>query len=148
MATCVFFGHSECYGLDKAVLQAAIEELFHQGVDEFLVGNHGGYDSMVFSCLQELSKEYPELCYSVVLAYLPTHKPEHDLYKGHSFYPEGLEFGPQKFAVERRNRFLVENGTHCIAFITHTWGGAYKFVRMAKRKGLTIINLGNPDIEL
>ena len=51
MATCSFFGHSECYGLDRNVLRRAIEELIALGVKEFLVGNHGGFDAMVFSCL-------------------------------------------------------------------------------------------------
>ena len=71
---CTFFGHSECYGLDAAVLRNAIENLIKQGTSEFLVGNHGQFDGMVFSCLQDLSKEYPEIMYSVALAYLPTHK--------------------------------------------------------------------------
>ena len=143
MATCIFFGHSECYGLDKAVLRAAIEELISQGVTEFLVGNHGGYDGMVFSCLQDLSKEYPEISYSVALAYLPTHKEEFDIYHGHSFYPEGQEIGPAKFAIERRNRYLIESSDICLCYINRSFGGAYKFARMAKNRGLQVINLGS-----
>ena len=73
---CTFFGHSECYGLDKAVLGNAIEDLIKQGVFEFLAENYGQFDGMVFSCLQELSKDYPEISYSVALAYLPTRKEE------------------------------------------------------------------------
>lgn len=71
MSVCAFFGHSECYGLDAAVLRNAIENLIKQGTSEFLVGNYGQFDGMVFSCLQDLSKEYPEISYSVALAYLP-----------------------------------------------------------------------------
>ena len=79
MSICTFFGHSECYGLDAAVLRNAIEDLIKQGITEFLVGNHGQFDSMVFSCLQDLSKDYPEISYSVALAYLPAHKEEYDI---------------------------------------------------------------------
>ena len=107
MSACAFFGHSECYGLDKDVLRNAIEDLIKQGITEFLVGNHGQFDGMVFSCLQDLSKDYPEIQYSVALAYLPTHKQEYDIYQGHSFYPEGQEMGPAKFAIERRNKWMV-----------------------------------------
>ena len=39
MSVCTFFGHSECYGLDAAVLRSAIEELIEQGITEFVVGN-------------------------------------------------------------------------------------------------------------
>jgi uncharacterized phage-like protein YoqJ len=144
---CTFFGHSECYGLDAAVLRSTIEDLIKQGVTEFLVGNHGQFDSMVFSCLQELSKDYPKISYSVALAYLPTHKPEYDLYKGHSFYPEGQEIGPAKFAIERRNRWMIDASDYCLCYINHTWGGAYKFAHMARRRGLTVINLGSAAIE-
>ena len=104
---CTFFGHSECYGLDNDVLRSAIEDLIKQGITEFLVGNHGQFDGMVFSCLQDLSKDYPEIQYSVALAYLPTHKQEYDIYQGHSFYPEGQEMGPAKFAIERRNKWMI-----------------------------------------
>ena len=144
---CTFFGHSECYGLDAAVLRSAIEELIEQGVTEFVVGNHGQFDGAVFSCLQDLSKVYPEISYSVALAYLPTHKEDYDIYHGHSFYPEGLEIGPAKFAIERRNRYLIDSSDICLCYVSYTFGGAYKFARMAKNRGLQVINLGSEAIE-
>ena len=147
MSVCTFFGHSECYGLDAAVLRNAIENLIKQGTSEFLVGNQGQFDGMVFSCLQDLSKDYPEISYSVALAYLPTHKDEYDIYHGHSFYPEGQEIGPAKFAIERRNRYLIDSADVCLCYVNHTFGGAYKFARMAKNRGLRVINLGSVDIE-
>ncbi len=147
MSVCAFFGHSECYGLDAAMLRNAIEDLIMQGTTEFLVGNHGQFDGMVFSCLQDLSKDYPEISYSVALAYLPTHKEEYDIYHGHSFYPEGQEVGPAKFAIERRNRYLIDSADICLCYVNHAFGGAYKFARMAKNRGLQVINLGSVAIE-
>lgn len=147
MNVCTFFGHSECYGLDKDLLRNAIEDLVKQGTTEFLVGNHGQFDGMVFSCLQGLSKDYSEISYSVALAYLPTHKEEYDIYHGHSFYPEGQEIGPAKFAIERRNRYLIDSADVCLCYVNHTFGGAYKFARMAKNRGLQVINLGSAAIE-
>ena len=143
---CTFFGHSECYGLDDAALRSAIEELIEQGITEFVVGNHGRFDSMVFFCLQGLSKVYPEISYSVALAYLPTHKEDYDIYRGHSFYPEGQENGLAKFAIERRNRYLIDTSDICLCYVNHTFGGAYKFARMAKRRGLQVINLGSLEL--
>ena len=147
MSVCTFFGHKDCYGLDQAVVRNAIEDLIKQGISEFLVGNHGQFDGMVFSCLQDLSKDYPEISYSVVLAYLPTHMEAYDIYHGHSFYPEGQEIGPAKFAVERRNRWMIDASDCCLCYINHTWGGAYKFARMAKNRGLRVINLGSTVTE-
>ena len=145
---CTFFGHSECYGLDAAVLRCAIEEVIKQGITEFVVGSHGQFDAMVFSCLQSLSKDHPDISYSVALAYLPTHKEDYDIYHGHSFYPEGMEIGPAKFAIERRNRYLIDTADVCICYVNHTFGGAYKFARMAKRRGLRVINLGSVELRL
>lgn len=144
---CTFFGHSECYGLDVAVLRSAIAELIEQDVTEFVVGNHGQFDAMVFSCLQDLSKVYPKIAYSVALAYLPTRKDDYDIYHGHSFYPEGQEIGPARFAIERRNRWMIDASDCCLCYINHTWGGAYKFARMAKNRGLQVFNLGSEAIE-
>ncbi len=146
VSVCIFFGHSECYGLDAAMLRSAIEDLIKQGVTEFLVGNHGQFDSMVFACLHDLSKNYPEISYFVALAYLPTRKEGYDIYHGHSFYPEGVEIGPAKFAIERRNRYLIDSADICVCYINRTWGGAYKFARMAKNRGLQIINLGSAQL--
>ena len=146
MKVCTFFGHSECYGLDAAALRSTIEDLIQQGVTEFVIGSHGQFDGMVFSCLQNLSKDY-EISYSVALAYLPTHKEDYDIYHGHSFYPEGQEIGPAKFAIERRNRYLIDSADICLCYIDHTFGGAYKFARMAKNRGLQVINLGTAVIE-
>ena len=141
---CTFFGHSECCGLDREVLRSAIEKLIKEGVTEFVVGDHGQFDSMVFSCLLDLSKEYSEISYSVALAYFPRHKGE--LYHGHSFYPEGQEVGPARFAIERRNRYLIDSAEMCLCYVNHTFGGAYKFAKMAKRHGLQVMNLGSTTI--
>ena len=85
--------------------------------------------------------------YSVALAYLPTRKDDYDIYHGHSFYPEGQEIGPAKFAIERRNRYLIDSADVCLCYVNHTFGGAYKFARMAKNRGLQVINLGSAAIE-
>ena len=143
MNTCTFFGHRECYGLDMTVLQNAIEELILQGVDTFYVGNQGQFDGMVYRCLKQLRKKYPNILVSVVLAYLPTgRKEDEDL--ADTMYPE-IE-GPPKFAIERRNRWMLAQSDHCLCCIDHSWGGAYKFARLAKHRGLKMISLGTIDM--
>ena len=144
MATCIFFGHRECYGLDNQVLKQSIEKLVNQGVDTFYVGNPGQFDSAVYSCLEQLRKRYPHIKVCVVVAYLPTEKNEYnDMID--TMYPE-IE-GHPKFAIEKRNRWLVDHSDFVLCYINHTWGGAYKFARLAERRGRTVINLGNADIE-
>lgn len=143
MSVCTFFGHRECYKLDREVLMRAIAELIGQGVDEFLVGNQGQFDRQVLSCLKSLQTQYPNIRYNVVLAYLPTQKGDGaDL--SDTIYPE-IE-GHPKFAVERRNRWLIRQADVCLCYVNHTWGGAYKFASMAKRCGLKVMNLGDARI--
>lgn len=139
---CTFFGHRECYDLEAAVLRNAIEDLIAQGISEFLVGHQGQFDAMVRHCLRALQKQYPHIRYSVVLAYFPTEK---SLWEDmtDTMYPEGLEGVHPKFAVEWRNRYLVDSADLCLCYINRTFGGAYKFARIAKKKGLTVINLGS-----
>ena len=146
MMSCTFFGHRECYGLDEQMLRDAIERLITNGVTTFYVGNQGDFDGMVFRCLTQLEKVYPHISCSVVLAYLPKQKQEYDSYSGYSLYPEGLETVHPRFAIEKRNRWMLEHADYCICYINHTYGGAYKFARMAKRKGLTVINLGSAEL--
>lgn len=145
METCTFFGHRECYGLDAQVLRGAIEDLIRKGVDAFYVGNQGQYDSMVYSCLKQLRKKHSHIRVCVVLAYLPTEKGEYDDMVD-TMYPE-IE-GHPKFAIERRNRWLIDHTDYCLCYINHTWGGAYKFALLAKRCGKTVINIGSPNVEL
>ncbi len=146
MSACTFFGHRECYGLDIEVLQTAIENLIGKGVDTFYVGHQGGFDSMVLTCLQNLKKIYQKITISVVLAHLPKQRAEHDLYADCSIYPEGLELCHPKFAIERRNRWMIDNSDYCVCYIDQTWGGAYKFVRLAQKRGAAVTNLGNVEI--
>ena len=143
---CTFFGHSDTGVLEIARLQEAIEELILKGVDTFYVGNQGRFDRNVFECLLKLKERYPCLAVSVVLAYLPAKNLEGDIYCGCSIYPEGLESGPPRFAIERRNKWMIDRSNYCLCYIDHTWGGAYKFVKRAKRLGLTVMNLGGAKL--
>ena len=146
MSVCTFFGHSDCYRLDEDMLQCTIEDLIEQGVDTFYVGNHGSFDRAVFSCLMKLKNIYPHISFAVVLAYLPVQKSEYDPYHGYGMYPE-IEEGPQRFAIERRNKWMIQASDWCVVQIDRTFGGAYKFARMAKRRGLQVINLGSAAID-
>ena len=53
-------------------LTAIIEKLITEdGVTEFYVGNQGQFDIRVYSVLKELKAKYPQIRYTVVLAYFP-----------------------------------------------------------------------------
>ena len=145
MSACTFFGHRVCRDLDRNLLKGAIEELIGKGADRFYVGNQGDFDSMVFHILIELEKVYPHISISVVLAYLPRENSAFDPYEGYSMYPE-IEDGLPKFAIERRNKWMIDASDYCLCYINHTWGGAYKFTKRAKSRGLSVVNLGTATL--
>ena len=144
MSACTFFGHRDCYRLDEEVLRDHIQMLIDQGVDTFYVGNQGHFDGMVYRCLKHLRQIYPHIRVFVVLAYLPTKKIQGQDFSD-TIYPQ-IE-GHPKFAIDRRNRWMVRTSDYCLCYINHTWGGAYKYALMAKRRGIKLINLGNAEIE-
>ena len=143
MAACTFFGHRECCGLDTRILRSTIKGLIDEGVDTFYVGNQGQFDGMVYSCLKQIRKDYPHIRVCVVLAYLPTEKDEYDDMED-TMYPE-IE-GHPKFAIDRRNRWMMENADCCVCYVNHTWGGAYKFSGLMKGLGKTVINIGSAEL--
>lgn len=136
---CSFFGHRDCPNSIKPKLFEAIKNQFEQGVTEFYIGNHGNFDKMALSCLRELKRDYAEIRYTVILAYLPT---EPNAYlPEETIFPEGIEAVPKRFAIDFRNRWIVNHSDIIISYIDHSWGGAAKYVKKAKNRGAIILNL-------
>ena len=57
-----------------------------------------------------------------------------------AIYPP-LEHTPLRFAIDKRNRWMIEQADLVICHVTHHHGGAYKAMEYARRKGIKIINL-------
>ncbi|MBO5904045.1 MAG: hypothetical protein J6Q64_01555, partial [Clostridia bacterium] len=61
-------------------------------------------------------------------------------------YPP-IENVPKKFAIPRRNEWMVEQANIVIACVSHSFGGAYDTYKHAKKKGKRIYNISGKDIE-
>ena len=138
---CTFLGHSECYGLDKDVLRNAIENLIKQGTSEFLVGNHGQFDGMVFSCLQDLSKDYPEISYSVAL------KNIEGFFRGlKSKLAKKAPGSPQYRAQLRENSELIRDRLIREVMIRRTRGEVQQYYKDdLEKQGLRFPTAGSPE---
>ena len=85
---------------------------------------------------------YPKIQYYVVLAYVPHNKERLGLKDGDStIYPECLDKTPPKYAIIKRNRWMLERADFVITYVTHITGGAAEFKHLAERKGKKVINL-------
>ena len=138
-----FFGHRDApeslYAPLKEVLTDLIE---HRGADSFYVGNEGVFDRLVQKVLRELSVQYPHIECTVVLAYLPRAPLAQDADKYEStLYPEAAANAPARFAIDRRNRFMIEESDLAVTFVKTSYGGAAKAKALTQRKGKQILEL-------
>ena len=111
----------------------------------FYVGNHGQFDGMVRGIMKELISEGKNVDYSVVLAYIPGQKYEFELPDQYAdtIYPDGLENVPQRFAICKRNDWMIDNSDAVICYVVNHFGGAYTYTEKARRKGKRIINIAD-----
>ena len=137
---CTFFGHKDTPSDIEKPLHDAIIDLIKQGVTCFYVGNQGNFDAMVIKILRKLKEEYEHISYTVVLAYMPLQR-NTDECADESVFPECLADVPPRFAIDRRNRYLLQKSDVVISFVKHSFGGAAKFTELAKKQGKTVINL-------
>ena len=143
MAICTFFGHRDCPDAVRTKLREVLEDLIAKhNVDMFYMGNQGRFDGIVHNVLRELKQEYPQINYAIVLAYLPGRKTEYDDYSD-TMLPEGIELIHPRFAISWRNDWMLKQSDYVVTYITHTWGGAYKYAEKAKRQQKTVLNIEN-----
>lgn len=126
---CTFFGHKDAPEAIREDLHKTLQNLIeNKNVDLFYVGNQGRFDAMVVRELAKLQSDHPHIKYFVVLAYLPTKKrttPQFEI--KNTIYPEGLENTPAKFAIDKRNRWMIEKCDYVVTYVQFIVGGAVKY---------------------
>ena len=141
MVICTFYGHRECPETIKTKLRDTLIDLIeNHAADMFYVGNQGHFDHYVRCVLHDLKQEYPHIQYAVVLAYMPGKKTEYDDYSD-TMLPEGIESVHPHYAISWRNNWMLKQSDYVVAYITHSWGGAYQYAEKARRQKKVVINL-------
>ena len=139
--TCCFFGHREVTHNIREKLKATIEKLITEdNVTEYYVGHQGQFDNMVYSALKELKGKYPQIRYTVVLAYMPD---EHirEVYGEDTLFPDGMESVPKKFAINKRNDWMISHSDVAVCYVWKITGGAAKFREKAEKNGLRVVDV-------
>lgn len=140
--TCCFFGHRDTPSYIANRLRNLLPQLVKEKqVTRFLVGNEGGFDRMVATALSELQKEYPNIQCYIVLAYLPQAKSTPPPLE--TIYPEGLERVPKRFAIDRRNKWMLKQSDITVGYIRFSTGGAARYFEIAKKNGKEMIQLAD-----
>ncbi len=143
MKTCTFFGHGDCPETIRPALEAVLTDLIcRQGVSLFYVGNQGRFDAMVHGTLRKLQQNFPHIRFGVVLAYPPRNIGEYEDTEN-TMLPEGIELVHPKFAISRRNDWMLKQASWVVSYITRPWGGAAQYAAKAQRQGKQVIDLGD-----
>ena len=135
-----FFGHKDVFEKEqlKQRVQQVIEQLIGEGATLFLLGGYGGFDSVAAHAVHELKKDNPQIHSTLVIPYL-NRDYDTKLYDDTTYPP--LEGVPLKFAISKRNEWMVDQADAVVAYVTHGWGGAAATLQYAERKNKRIIRV-------
>ena len=145
MAACTFIGHKDFTFKYYSKLCEAIENLIlSERVNEFYVGTNGAFDRSAYRALCDLEKKY-KIRINVITAYL--NQKDLSVYKQNEIiFPEILEKTPYRYAINKRNFYMIEKSQYMICYMNHTFSNTYNFVNRAAKRKLKIINIGEYDI--
>lgn len=140
--TVTFCGHSQkSYEKDiEQKLYRIIEEMIEKGANEFLLGGYGNFDNLAAKVVKKLKAKYPHINSILVVPYLDR-KYNLEMYDS-SVYPP-LEDVPLRFAISKRNEWMIQNSQVVVAYVRYSWGGASKTLMYAQKRKKQIINIGN-----
>ena len=118
-----FCGHSKLYrtGDFSKWLDIILPSLIEGGAATFYLGGYGDFDSLAAAAVRRQKAVYPHITAILVLAYLNR---EIDISRYDSTTYPPLENVPPRYAIVRRNEWMVRESDVVISGVTHGWGGA------------------------
>ena len=140
--TCFFIGHREA---PDSILPTLIDEVERHitvyGVNSFVVGHYGQFDTLAGQAVIEAKKRHPEVSLIMLLPYQnsgrPTIPPEGF---DNTFYPFGMEHVPARAAIPKANQYMVDHSDFLIAYVWHAASNSRKILDAAlnrQARGLT-----------
>ena len=139
--SCTFFGHRDApYEIESDLKNAIIELIEKRGVKRFYVGNNGRFDFLAQKALKEIITQYTDVTFYIILSALSERAICGD--QDNTLFPEGLENVPPRFAIFKRNDWLIKHASFVIAYAKYSASNTYQWIAKAKRKGLNVINIG------
>ena len=129
--TVTFCGHSKLNRPDSFSkwLDVILPALIEGGADTFYLGGYGDFDGLAAAAVRKQKESYPHI--ELVLAYLDR---EIDASRYDSTTYPPLEKVPPRYAIVRRNEWMVRESDVVISGVTHGWGGAAKTLDYARRR--------------
>jgi len=135
--TVAFWGHKDAPESIQVKLKKILIHLIEdEGANVFYVGNQGNFDRIAAALLRELQLQYPHIRFYIVLAYMPTPSQGAHEQRDETILPEVVAASPARFAISRRNDWMLEKSDTVVTYVTRSFGGAakYKALAISKRK--------------
>lgn len=136
MKSCFFIGHRDAPESVLSSLTIAVERLIvEENVGHFYVGQYGSFDRMAALAVKQLKKKYPTITLYLVLPYHPAERPVPAPagFDG-TYYPEGMETVPKRYAIIRANKQMINNSDWLIAYVCHPGSNARNLLEYARRR--------------
>ena len=132
-----FCGHSQISGQDQISnwLDRILPALIEGGTNTFYLGGYGDFDRLAAAAVRRQKVIYPHIESVLVLPYLNR---EYDTAAYDSTTYPPLENVPPRFAIVKRNQWMVRESDVVISGVIHSWGGAAKTLDFARSKGKVI----------
>ena len=114
-----------------------------EDIHYFYVGGYGGFDQIAAAAVKHTKQKYPDITLMLVLSYHPAERPI-DTPNGFdgTYYPDGLESIPRRYAIVRTNRIMVDTCDWLVCHVRHGASNSRTLLEYAQRqadKGLILI---------
>ena len=145
MKSCFFIGHREADERLLPILITTIERLIiEEQVLFFYVGGYGGFDHIAAAAVKQLRLQHPEITLMMVLPYHPGERPvETPFGFDGTYYPEGLESAPRRYAIVKANEIMAKQSDWLIAYVRHGASNSRKILQYAQKQGTACININD-----
>lgn len=152
--TCCFTGHRNlpvaCQKELAEKLEETIVRLIQDGIQFFEAGGALGFDTLAAQAVLRVKEKHPAIklslifpCLTQTRGWTETDVKEYERIKG---LADEVIYTSQKYirgCMFKRNRYLVDNSSICVCYLTENTGGTAYTVRYAKKQRLKIINLAS-----
>lgn len=140
--TAVFIGHGDC-PLSVEDIKPFIEQEIRNGVEVFLSGGQGRFDINAAYAVHKLKPKYPHIRNILCVPYHNFRIFDKEIFDEiiNPVFSNSESYTGYKTAIPKRNRYMLQNASTAICYITHISGGAYNTFKLAKKKKLAIINI-------
>lgn len=141
--TCFFIGSRYTMSsIREQLIEAVVQHITEYGVTKFTVGHYGNFDKLVKEVLREVKEQHAHIELFLLAPYALNQKREVPKGFNGTFYPEGLETVPYRYAIVQANRYMIQKSDYLIA---HPGSGnsrnLVEYAQRREKKGLIKVTL-------